>query len=78
MPLICAHVLFAVCVSALAMMARRVLSPHALCSDATAQALVGALREAASHTDPGGIFPTHLMPGGAADVAVEALRIIDA
>ena len=74
----CAHVPFTVCVPALAMMARRVLSPHVLCSDATVQTLITALREAASNTDPGGIFPTHLMPGGAAAVAAEALRTIDA
>ena len=62
--------------AALAAIARRVLSPCVLCSATTAQDLLGALRDAASHNDPGGIYPTHLMPGGAAAVASEALHLV--
>jgi hypothetical protein len=66
-------------VAALAAMARRLLSPQRvmLCSDETAEQLVSALRGAARHTDPGGIFPTHLMPGGAAETAMEALQTLN-
>jgi hypothetical protein len=59
------------CVTALAAMARRI--DAGAFNPAVAERLLAELGSAAAHEDLGGIFPTHLMRGGAAGTARSAL-----
>ena len=63
------------CVTALAAIARR--TPVGALQPAICTRLLAELEAAAADEDLGGIFPTHLMRGGAADTARATLHLLD-